>query len=472
MEAIKKKDDVTVSYLASVLRNLARQAEPLVENTAAANAEIQKIKDVFNAEWYFALTDFDRSSARSGATPDQIVKLQKAWATALQNAMARSFRKGYGSRGRQDASSLTYDKIVADAPIFKKILDKHTAFANQFAQEYSTGYTDRRGAMGVGARSNMYAQALRGAFNAGAVHGSMRDDKIWWRLGVAEHCSDCIALAASGPYTMDTLPTVPGNGDTICKTNCACHLVFVRGPKKMEPVNRLQSWMGAGEDGGVEENEETDSNVRKLQDLMLQRSFLRRVSLGADNIADPDVARSDSEAKSISAQIDRIASVPTLSSAAAYNPSSIITRADISQQNIEQIFMAGIDGPSIFRADIDKALSVVDDTIKLFDKMPERSTRVPKMERDPDAVPKVGTFSTANLVADGAVKTFSVLRKALEILGSTEIFVEVGGLDDSMERVVGFSGVWLRGQKDEVDMLLSLLQDAEMEFAVGEVAFL
>ena len=91
MEAIKKRKDVTVSYLASVLRNLARQTEPLVENTASANSEIQKIKDVFNAEWYFALTDFDRSSAGDGASPEQIARLQKAWATALSAAMARSF---------------------------------------------------------------------------------------------------------------------------------------------------------------------------------------------------------------------------------------------------------------------------------------------------------------------------------------------------------------------------------------------
>ena len=317
----------------------------------------------------------------------------------------------------------------------------------------------------------MYAQALRGAFNAGAVFGGINDDKIYWRLGATEHCADCIAIAASGPYTVDTLPTVPGNGDTICKTNCACHLVFVRGAKRLEPDNTLQSWLDAGDDGAVEESEDKDA-VRKLQDLMLQRSFLRRVSLGTDNITAPDIERSNSAAKAISRQIDQMSSDLSLSAAARYNPASVITRADISERDLEQIFVAGIDGPSIFRADIDGALSEIDEVARRFDSMPERTTKIPKLPQEEGRLPRVGAFGTYNIVADGAARTFMALRKLVEVLGSTEIFIELGAADDSLERVVGFSGIWIRGQKDETETAIALLQESGLDVAVGEVMFL
>lgn len=48
--------------------------------------------------------------------------------------------------------------------------------------------------------------------------------KIDWVLGMAEHCQDCIDLAANGPYTEETLPTLPRNGDTRCLGNCKCTL--------------------------------------------------------------------------------------------------------------------------------------------------------------------------------------------------------------------------------------------------------
>ena len=45
-----------------------------------------------------------------------------------------------------------------------------------------------------------------------------------WQLNPAEHCGDCVALSAGGPYTADTLPTYPGAGDTACRGNCNCTL--------------------------------------------------------------------------------------------------------------------------------------------------------------------------------------------------------------------------------------------------------
>ena len=61
-------------------------------------------------------------------------------------------------------------------------------------------------------------------------------ERLFWRLSPAEHCSlpsstggdvapgGCLGLARGGPYTKETLPTIPGNGDTACLGQCRCYL--------------------------------------------------------------------------------------------------------------------------------------------------------------------------------------------------------------------------------------------------------
>lgn len=467
--------DVAVSYLSGLLRNAASSSTRLVENTVRANEELSSIRDVFNSEWYFALSEFDQeiesTGGASGAGAEKIAAalaaLQVSWTKSLGDAMVRGFRKGYANRGRQDASSLTMGKILSGSPIFRMMMDKHSAFANQFASQYASGETDRKGAMGVGARTNMYGQALKGAYNAGAVFGGIGGEKIFWRLGSCDHCVDCPALSASSPFTRVTLPTLPGNGDTVCKTNCCCYLVFVRAPKEVEPEDTVDSWMSDGPE--VQEDESRDRARRDLQDLMLQRSFLRRYALGKLDVTPSEVDAAERESKSVNSKVELLAKAQGLESAARYNPAAVITRADISYNDIGKIFDSGIDGPSMFRADMKKAMEEMDSTAKLYSSHVSRSTNIPKPALDPDRLPKIGTFITYNIVADGAVKTWAMLRSLLEILSESEIFIEVGALDDSMERVVGYSGVWIRGQNDEVDTALSLLRESGSEFGVAEV---
>ena len=43
----------------------------------------------------------------------------------------------------------------------------------------------------------------------------------------ADHCNTCIAYAAGGPYTLDTLPGIPGDAPTDCNGGCRCDLIEV-----------------------------------------------------------------------------------------------------------------------------------------------------------------------------------------------------------------------------------------------------
>jgi hypothetical protein len=52
---------------------------------------------------------------------------------------------------------------------------------------------------------------------------------VWWALGDADHCKDCIGLSDMSPYSYDALMQMglfPGSGHTQCGGNCKCHLEY------------------------------------------------------------------------------------------------------------------------------------------------------------------------------------------------------------------------------------------------------
>lgn len=48
----------------------------------------------------------------------------------------------------------------------------------------------------------------------------------WWHLGGEENCESCLELTSRGMVPIGTLGTVPGAGETICLTNCQCHITY------------------------------------------------------------------------------------------------------------------------------------------------------------------------------------------------------------------------------------------------------
>ena len=52
---------------------------------------------------------------------------------------------------------------------------------------------------------------------------------VYWHLGHADHCPDCIALSDASPLflsAMDEQGIFPGSGHTVCRDNCACYLEY------------------------------------------------------------------------------------------------------------------------------------------------------------------------------------------------------------------------------------------------------
>lgn len=73
-------------------------------------------------------------------------------------------------------------------------------------------------------RARLYIGKMRGSAGVGFVDGSPVELEFNWRLGgVEDHCEDCPIIAGLSPFTIATIYTHPGMGDTPCLGNCKCY---------------------------------------------------------------------------------------------------------------------------------------------------------------------------------------------------------------------------------------------------------
>jgi hypothetical protein len=97
----------------------------------------------------------------------------------------------------------------------------------EFWQAFMTELADEQA--NTNARIGLYGGVVGDAMWRGMAMSAPSNAVIHWRLSVAEHCADCLRLAAGSPYSppgigANPLPTVPRNGDTRCLGNCRCYL--------------------------------------------------------------------------------------------------------------------------------------------------------------------------------------------------------------------------------------------------------
>lgn len=89
----------------------------------------------------------------------------------------------------------------------------------------------------------MYASRYRGSANIAFEANSPDDAQFYWRLGPAEHCPDCLELAADSPYAKFELSVFPGDGGTVCLVNCKCWLQRADGVKGFPPDKGVGKWI-------------------------------------------------------------------------------------------------------------------------------------------------------------------------------------------------------------------------------------
>ena len=250
-------------------------------------------KDGLVAELYSAAEEAHRK-LDDGEPGEQVLSfLLSAWVGALTVSAISSFRKGLALR---TVSTPRSDRELLKAyPRLKKAIVDQSKFLRGFAEDHLQGVPSKKGRMSFLNRSILYGQSVKGYYNLGALMGSKPKDLVYWRLGECEHCSDCVAIAASGPYFAEDLPTVPGMGHTKCGHWCCCSLSIRPGVESIFAPSTfgLGPLVAAGDLRAP-----TKMEAVEISDLRLREAFAaRRVSEG--DVADLEpVVRARDELRS------------------------------------------------------------------------------------------------------------------------------------------------------------------------------
>lgn len=156
------------------------------------------------------------------------------WNEMLEELASAHARAGF--HGRQRAGDLApFD--VDDTRFGALAAQEELPFLQAFQWDLmGERYRDEDGALdaaAIGRRAEFYLSRLYATANEAMAWTD--GGRVHWRLGAADHCSDCLELAQRSPYEIDRLPTVPGASQTLCKMACACFLETESGLRGFRP---------------------------------------------------------------------------------------------------------------------------------------------------------------------------------------------------------------------------------------------
>lgn len=110
---------------------------------------------------------------------------------------------------------------AADAQLVGRLVERQRPFVRGLAADINNG----TGTMPIAQRVQMYADSIHTARQAVVVAGLTATARVSWRLQDDEsNCEPCQQAADGGPYTVGSLPGLPG---VICDggPRCRCELV-------------------------------------------------------------------------------------------------------------------------------------------------------------------------------------------------------------------------------------------------------
>ena len=173
-----------------------------------------------------AVLEFVESSALATglATDDLALMLADGfigpaeWRLAMRAQIKREYIRQY-VLGRGGIGQMTF----VDWGSIGGMLKEQYAWLDGFA-EVLPGLSEGQ----ITARSRMYINSAREAFERArarvAVIGGY-DEEMWILFSPAEHCPDCEDFALMGWQPIGFF-SVPGDGSTVCLTNCKCTKIY------------------------------------------------------------------------------------------------------------------------------------------------------------------------------------------------------------------------------------------------------
>lgn len=173
------------------------------------------------------LTDI-AMAAKPGKVEDAVTQAR----SVLTVEFGRAQRLGLEAAG---LGAIEHDDLLDDLAFF---VEGELAFFREFARSVAGAEEqmgpEERGRMYGGSAEAMFWRAFVAALPSGA--------RIFWRLGVAEHCVSCLSLSAASPYGLpgepNPLPTVPRGGDTLCVVDPEARVTTGRG---LVPIREIRA---------------------------------------------------------------------------------------------------------------------------------------------------------------------------------------------------------------------------------------
>jgi hypothetical protein len=154
--------------------------------------------------------------AKRVSRPNDVERAVADARAAMLDTFSRAYIVGIAVAGLPD-----WEVTERQVRAITEFIDDELVFFERFMRELASEARDDR----IGLYGGAIDDLMWRGWNAVAPSDAI----IEWRLSVAEHCPDCLALAANSPCSKagtgeNPLPTVPRNGDTRCLGNCKCYL--------------------------------------------------------------------------------------------------------------------------------------------------------------------------------------------------------------------------------------------------------
>lgn len=266
-------------------------------------------------------------------------QLEQQWRRQVRASMPKAAAAGAAQWGHALGS---HDQFW-----LRGAIKQEQGFISNFAKQLRQGKVSLKQAQ---ARLDQYTRALDSARIHTWVEKAPHDIRIYWRLGIARHCPDCLVLDANSPYTRKSLPTVPRAGMTQCKGRCACSLEVVRVRRKGRrraappPSPTVQDVNGFGSGLVQGTVQPSVDQVAKINDLRARINYHRRMiaqTTGeARKAAIAARKAANRELIDYTAQ-NQIRDVPMAS------VSEVVTGQDVAPRALEEVMLRGLDGTTV-----------------------------------------------------------------------------------------------------------------------------
>ena len=150
----------------------------------------------------------------------------------FQRRMRKTMRPAYSQAaelGKKKARGIDAELSERDlAAVNRERYNEHKflqGFTDDIQGKYAKLPPEKRKAR-IRWRSGMYADALQGEANDSFLAHLGAGVMVRWLLGPRrEHCATCLHEAGQGWRKKSELRRVPGDGSTLCRTNCGCTLM-------------------------------------------------------------------------------------------------------------------------------------------------------------------------------------------------------------------------------------------------------